>query len=99
MNRKLLRLPASEGNVKVSFKIVDADMLHQPEEGEEELAEGEETEREWESGLDPAEFWPTFFDNARESLPLNKDKKSDSTKSLMITKIGVCFVPGQIQTD
>lgn len=96
INAKLLRLTASEGIVKVTLKIVDADVLHQP--GENELAEGEEFVEEWETELDPEGFWSVFFDNARASIPFT-DGKSDSTKSMMILKIEVCFVPGQVSTD
>ena len=98
MNGKLARLPAHDGNVLVSFKVVDADVLHQPAD-EEELAEGEEFQQEWDSPLEPKEFWPVFFENAREFLPETKEKKSDNTKSLMVTKIEVCFVPGEVQAD
>lgn len=100
INGKLLRIPATDGVVTVLFKVVDAELLRQPDVEEGELfTEGQESSEDWETELDPEGFWSIFFDHVRESLPKNKEGKSDGTKSLMILKIEVCYGPGQVQAD
>lgn len=102
ITNQLLKIPATDGVLTVTFVETDADRLSQAiEEGEEpeEFGEGEEKERQWATEIDPEAFWKEYFDNAREELPLTPQGKTDGTKALLVSKIVVAYVPGQISTD
>lgn len=100
IGNQLARIPAEEGIVKVSFRVVSAEEFGQlmKDPGSVEPGEmGEIVSEEWESDLDLELFWSTYFDHARALLP--KNKEGESGGSLLVVNMGVCYQAGQVSAD
>jgi len=100
ISNQLARVPAESGVVRVAFKWISAEdfqaLTRDEDVDPDEL--GDVSELEWDTDFEPDEFWRTYFDHARERIPRNAEGKSGDG-SLLVVKMQVCYLPGQVSTD
>lgn len=96
ISNQLARIPSQSGVVRVTFRWIEESERAEDLEDPSEL--GTLNEVEWDSDFDLEEFWRTYFDNAREQIPVSPEGKSGNG-SLLVVKMQVCYYPGKISAD
>ena len=93
-------VPATEGIVRMDFLLISGEDFKEMQAGGMEDASemGDIIPMEWESEFDLEPFWSNYYEQAR-SLLGSKDERNKAnyqSSSLLVTRIEICYEPGQV---
>lgn len=93
-------IPAETGTVYTTFRLIAQEEFRMMQAGGEDNVDeyGDFHEMEWETELDLEAFWTAYFDNARTLLPKTPEGKSPGG-TLLVAKMQVCYLPGEVSAD
>ena len=96
ISNQLARIVAEEGTTTVWFRVILADEYKALLVGQVEDPSdmGKIIEVSYDTELDADAFWSMYFDYARNYVP--KDAAGGSDGSLLVVKMQVCYLPGEV---
>lgn len=100
INQVLAKIPAEQGIVRGSFRLIEAEELARMQAGGMEDVDEEDygtiIDLQWELDIETRLFWSNYYANARTLLPKQPDGKSPGSW-LGVVKMEICYAPGEAE--